>query len=52
MKVERAIEILTPDVTRYTPQEYEEALRMARDALAYWHEFYVEWEKYADETKR
>ena len=33
MNIDRAIEILTPDVTRYTPQEYEEALRMSRDAL-------------------
>lgn len=33
MTIDRAIEILTPDKTRYTPQEYEEALAMARDAL-------------------
>ena len=33
MTIERAIEILTPDKTRYTPSEYEEALAMARAAL-------------------
>lgn len=33
MTIDRAIEILTPDKTRYSPQEYEEALEMARDAL-------------------
>lgn len=33
MKIERAIEILTPDATKYTPKEYSEALSMARDAL-------------------
>ena len=33
MTIDRAIEILTPDKTRYTPQEYEEALAIARAAL-------------------
>ena len=33
ISVTRAIEILTPDSTRYTPAEYAEALRMARTAL-------------------
>ena len=33
MTIERAIAILTPDATRYTPREYEEALAMAREAL-------------------
>jgi len=33
MTIERAIEILTPDLTRYTPTEYEEALGVARWAL-------------------
>lgn len=33
MTYARAIDILTPGKARYTPQEYEEALKMARDAL-------------------
>lgn len=33
MEVQRAIDILTPGKVRYTPQEYEEALEMARNAL-------------------
>ncbi len=34
MTIDRAIEILTPDRRPdYSPQEYEEALAMARDAL-------------------
>jgi len=33
MTIDRAIEILTPAKTRYTPAEYEEALQMARHAL-------------------
>ena len=34
MTIERAISILTPDETRYTPKEYAEALAMARESLA------------------
>ena len=30
---DRAIEILKPETTRYSPEEYEEALRLARMAL-------------------
>lgn len=33
MTCARAIDILTPGKVRYTPQEYEEALKMAREAL-------------------
>ena len=33
MTIERAIEILQPATTRYSPSEYEEALRLARVAL-------------------
>jgi len=33
MTIERAIEILTPNFTRYSPAEYEEALALARRAL-------------------
>ena len=33
MTIERAIEILTPDKTRYTPKEYAEALELARDSI-------------------
>ncbi len=36
MTIDRAIAILTPDTTRYTPREYEEALRMAREAFRYY----------------
>ena len=33
MKIERAIEILTPCKTRFSPEEYEQALAEARLAL-------------------
>lgn len=36
MTVERAIKILTPGGTRFSPAEYEEALALARAALQYW----------------
>ena len=36
MTAERAIEILTPGRTRYSPAEYEKALELAREALRYW----------------
>lgn len=36
MTAARAINILTPGATRYSPIEYEEALSMAREALRYW----------------
>lgn len=36
MTAERAIEILTPGTTRFSPREYEEALSLARLALRYW----------------
>ncbi len=36
MTVDRAVAILTPDATKYTPEEYEEALALAREALRYW----------------
>ena len=38
MDIKRAIEILTPDATRYTPAEYEQALELAREALRW-----IEW---------
>ena len=34
LRRKRAIEILTPGTTRFSPAEYEEALAMAREALA------------------
>lgn len=34
MTYERAIDILTPGKTRFSPEEYEKALQMARAALA------------------
>ena len=34
MTIERAMKILTPNLTRYTPTEYEEALALARRALS------------------
>lgn len=36
MTIDRAVEILTPAATKYTPEEYEEALALAREALRYW----------------
>ncbi len=33
MTIDRAIEILTPAAARYSPQEYEDALGLARWAL-------------------
>lgn len=36
MTAARAIEILTPGSTRYSPAEYEKALELAREALRYW----------------
>ncbi|MBQ1576611.1 MAG: hypothetical protein IIZ83_06590, partial [Oscillospiraceae bacterium] len=36
MTAARAIEILTPGRTRYSPAEYEKALELAREALRYW----------------
>lgn len=38
MTTERAVQILTPGATRYTPEEYEQALEVARDALR-WRSF-------------
>ena len=35
MTSERAVAILTPGATKYTPREYEEALELARLALAW-----------------
>lgn len=36
MTAARAIEILTPGGTRFSPTEYEQALELAREALRYW----------------
>ena len=36
MTSERAIKILTPGETRFSPAEYEDALALAREALRYW----------------
>ena len=37
MTVDRAIAILTPEVPlKVTPEEYDEALALAREALRYW----------------
>lgn len=37
MTVKRALEILTPEVqVKTTPEEFDEALALAREALRYW----------------
>lgn len=37
MTVKRALEILTPEeLTESTPEEFDEALALAREALRYW----------------
>lgn len=38
MTIERAVAILTPGKARYSPEEYEQALELAREALT-WHSF-------------
>lgn len=38
MTIERAVEILTPGAARYSPEEYEQALELAREELT-WHRF-------------
>ena len=38
MTSERAVAILTPGATRYSPEEYEQALELARNALT-WRSF-------------